>query len=78
MAEKRFALIIASSKNNKVITDFTFSKSSSLSLPLLPPSNEEQSHGFQRSTTANHAHIAKAREEYTFIRSEIDNEEQDN
>jgi hypothetical protein len=33
---------------------------------------------FQKPTTANQTHIAKDREEYTFIQSEIDNEDQDN
>jgi hypothetical protein len=53
---------------NKVITDCTFSKSS---LPLLPPSSEQQSHTRSSPTAANQTHTYG--EERTFIQSEIDN-----
>jgi hypothetical protein len=60
-AEKLFSKLIKDCVN-KVIPDCTFSKSSfPLSLPLLPPSNEQQSHAFQRPTAlkANKTYIER-------------------
>jgi hypothetical protein len=61
---------------NKVITDRTFNKSSlPSSLPLLSPSDEQQSHVRSSTTAANQTHTYK--EEHTFIQSEIDDHEDD-
>jgi hypothetical protein len=68
-AEKLFYKIIKDSIN-KVITDYPFSKSP---LPLLPPSNEKQSHDFKRPITSNQTYVHK---EHTFNQSGI--EDQDN
>jgi hypothetical protein len=59
-AEKLFYKLIKDSIN-KVITDCTFSKSlSSLPLPLLSPSNEEQqSRVFQRPIGSNQTYVHK-------------------
>ncbi len=58
-------------------SDCTFSKSIlPSSLPLLPPSNEQQQSHTRSSpitTTTNQTRVC--REENTFIRSEIDNKE---
>jgi hypothetical protein len=72
-AKKLFYKLVKDSINNIPI-EHPFRKSSS-SLPLLPPSNEEQqSHVRSSPTAANQNH-----EEYTFIQSEeIDNDDQEN
>ena len=55
-AEKLFNKLVKDSIN-KVITDRTFSKSPlPSSLPLLPPSNEQQSHTRSNLTAANQSH----------------------
>jgi hypothetical protein len=73
-AEKLFYKLVKGSMN-KVITDRTFNKSSlPSSLPLLSPSDEQQSH-VKSSPTGNQTYVHK---EHAFIRSEIGNEDQDN
>ena len=60
---------------DKIITDYTFSITSS-SLPLLSPSDEKEQQSHPRQTTAaiqSHMHTA----EHRFVQSEIDNEDQD-
>jgi hypothetical protein len=78
-AEKLFNKLVKDCIN-KTITDYTFSKSPlPSSLPLLPPSSneEQQSHVRSSPTAANRNHAY--REEYTFIQSEeIDNVGQEN
>jgi hypothetical protein len=54
-AEKLFYKLVKDSINKVIITDCTFSKSSlSSSLPLLSPSDEQQSHVKSSPTAANH------------------------
>jgi hypothetical protein len=58
---------------DKIITDYTFSTTSS-SLPLLSPSDEkEQSHPRQTIASNNQRYMYP--EEHRFVQSEIDNEE---
>jgi hypothetical protein len=77
-AEKLFYKLVKDSINKVIIIDYPFNKSSSL--PLLPPSNEQQqSHTRSSPTTGAAVNQTRiCREENTFIQSEIDNEEQDN
>ena len=62
---------------DKITTDYTFSITSSPSLlPLLSPSDEKerQSHPRQTTAAANNQRYMYP-EEYRFVQSEIDNEE---
>ena len=71
-SEKLFYKLVKASIN-KVITDSTFNKSSlPSSLPLLSPSDEQQSHVRSNPTGANQTHTYK---EHTSIQSEIDDHE---
>jgi hypothetical protein len=63
---------------DKIITDYTFSITSSSSslLPLLSPSDEKERRSHPRQTTeANQRYMHP--EEHRFVQSEIDNEDQD-
>ncbi|HET7285443.1 MAG TPA: hypothetical protein VFI70_12235 [Nitrososphaeraceae archaeon] len=59
---------------DKIITDYTFSTTSS-SLPLLSPSDEKEQHSHPRQTTAANNQCYMHTEEHRFVQSEIDNEE---
>jgi len=59
---------------DKIITDYTFSTTSS-SLPLLSPSDEKEQQGHPRQTTAANNQRYMYPEEHRFVQSEIDNEE---
>jgi len=68
---------LAKERVDEITTDYTFSiTSSSSSLPLLSPSDEKEQQNHQRQTTEaiqSYMHT----EEHRFVRSEIDNEDQD-
>jgi hypothetical protein len=58
---------------DKIITDYTFSITSS-SLPLLSPSDEKEQQSHPRQTTAANQRYMHP-EAHRFVQSEIDNEE---
>jgi hypothetical protein len=61
---------------DKIITDYTFSITSSSALPLLPSSDEKERQSHQRQTTAAiQSNMDTA--EHRYLQSEIDNEDKD-
>ena len=72
-AEKLYTNLIKEGVD-KIITDYTFSITSSSSLPLLSPSDEKEQQSHPRQTTAANLRYMHP-EARRFVQSEIDNEE---